>query len=36
MSMENMPLLEFADRFPVKEYRISDDKIEAPDRGWRT
>ena len=29
MSMENMPLLEFADRFPVKEYRISDDKIEA-------
>jgi hypothetical protein len=27
MSMENM--IEFADRFPVKEYRISDDKIEA-------
>ena len=43
MSIENMPLLEFADRFPVKEYRISDDKIEArivaggrdQDRDWR-
>jgi hypothetical protein len=43
MSMENMPLLEFADRCPVKEYRISDDKIEArivaggrdQDRDWR-
>ena len=29
MPMENMPLLECVGRFPVKEYRISDDKIEA-------
>ena len=29
MPMENMQLLEFVDRFPVKEYRISDEKIEA-------
>ena len=29
MPMENMQLLEFVDRFPVKEYRINDEKIEA-------
>ncbi|MBZ5652406.1 MAG: hypothetical protein LAO18_18210 [Acidobacteriia bacterium] len=29
MPMKNMQLFEFADHFPVKEYRISDEKIEA-------
>ena len=29
MPMENMPLFEFVDRFPAKEYRISDEKVEA-------
>ena len=29
MSMENMELLELVDRFPIKEYRISHEKIEA-------
>jgi hypothetical protein len=29
MPMENMQLLEFVDRFPVKEYRINDERIEA-------
>ena len=27
--MKNVQLLEFVDRFPVKEYRISDEKIET-------
>jgi hypothetical protein len=27
--MENMQFLEFVDRFPINEYRISDEKIEA-------
>jgi len=34
--MENMQLLEFVDRFPVKEYRISDEKIEARILGGRS
>ena len=29
MSMENAQLVEFVDRFPVREYRISGEKIEA-------
>ena len=29
MPMENMQFLEFVDRFPINEYRISDEKIEA-------
>jgi hypothetical protein len=29
MSMENVQLVEFVDRFPVREYRISGEKIEA-------
>ena len=29
MPMENMQLREFVDRFPVKEYRINDERIEA-------